>query len=91
MQTPKKMLILKQKLLLTSGWSGRVHLYRSVIILSLGRVRMGKFVIYHWVEVEEYLFRGHLFGSGWLRLQSVIDYWRRVGEYFIVCQLLIRG
>ena len=38
MQTPKKMLILKQKLLLTSGWSGRVHLYRSVIILSLGRV-----------------------------------------------------
>ena len=42
MQTPKKMLILKQKLLLTSGWSGRVHLYRSVIILSLGRVRIGK-------------------------------------------------
>ena len=52
---------------------------------------IGKFVIYHWVEVEEYLFRGHLFGSGWLRLQSVIDYWRRVGEYFIICQLLIRG
>ena len=52
---------------------------------------IGKFVIYHWVEVEEYLFRGHLFGSGWVRLQSVIDYWRRVGEYFIICQLLIRG
>ena len=52
---------------------------------------IGKFVIYHWVEVEEDLFRGHLFGSGWVRLQSVIDYWRRVGEYFIICQLLIRG
>ena len=52
---------------------------------------IGKFVIYHWVEVEEYLFRGHLFGSGWVQLQSVIDYWRRVGEYFIICQLLIRG
>lgn len=52
---------------------------------------IGKFVIYHWVEVEEYLFRGHLFGSGWVRLQSVIDYWRRVGEYFIICQLLILG
>ena len=74
MQTPKKMLILKQKLLLTSGWSGRVHLCRSVIILSLGRVRMGKFVIYHWEEVEEYLFRGHLFVSSWVQLESVIDY-----------------
>ena len=52
---------------------------------------IGKFVIYHWVEVEEYLFRGHLFGSGWVQLQSVIDYWRRVGEYFIICQLLIHG
>lgn len=52
---------------------------------------IGKFVIYHWVEVEEYLFKGHLFGSGWVRLQSVIDYWRRVGEYFIICQLLILG
>lgn len=52
---------------------------------------IGKFVIYHWVEVEEYLFRGHLFGSGWVRLQTVIDYWRRVGEYFIICQLLILG
>ena len=52
---------------------------------------IGKFVIYHWVEVEEYLFRGHLFGSGWVRLQSVIDYWRRVGEYFIICQFLICG
>ena len=37
-------------------------------MLSLGRVRMGKFVIYHWVEVEEYLFRGHLFASGWVQL-----------------------
>ena len=52
---------------------------------------IGKFVIYHWVEVEEYLFRGHLFGSDWVRLQSVIDYWRRVGEYFIICQFLICG
>ena len=52
---------------------------------------IGKFVIYHLVEVEEYLFRGHLFGSGCVQLQSVIDYWRRVGEYFIICQLLIRG
>ena len=52
---------------------------------------IGKFVICHWVEVEEYLFRGHLFGSGWVRLQSVIDYWRRVGEYFIICQFLICG
>lgn len=52
---------------------------------------IGKFVIYHWVEVEEYLFRGHLFGSGWVRLQTVIDYWRRVGEYFIICQFLICG
>ena len=41
--------------------------------------------------MEEYLFRGHLFGSGWVQLQSVIDYWRRVGEYFIICQLLIHG
>ena len=53
---------------------------------------IGKFVIYHWVDVEEYLFyRGHLFGSGWVRLQTVIDYWRRVGEYFIICQFLICG
>ena len=52
---------------------------------------IGKFVIYHWVEVEEYLFRGDLFGSGWVRLQTVIDYCRRVGEYFIICQFLICG
>ena len=38
--------------------------------------------------MEEYLFRGHLFVSGWVQLQSVIDYWRRVGEYLLICQLL---
>jgi len=34
---------------------------------------MGKFVIYPWEEGEEHLFRGHLFVSGWVELESVID------------------
>ena len=41
---------------------------------------IGKFVIYHWVDVEEYLFRGHLLilavvGYGYRQLLIIGEGW----------------